>query len=415
MRAEQGGFANIDVPARLGRTELSERDRAWVTGAVYGTLRRQRYLDDLVAPYSKRALADLEPPVRAALRLGAYQLVEGVAAHAAVAETVGAAPERARGYVNGVLRALDRKGRPWPEPSGLGQRLSYPDWIVDDLVGGFGEVDARASLEAMNEPGAVTLRINPMRGDRAAVLRELELRGATATAGTMMPEAITVVGTGDLERLRSVREGRVSVQDQASQAVVGALDAQPGDRVLDVASAPGGKSAAIAERMGDTGTIVAADLHASRLRLVRETTGRLHLVSVHAIVASGEALPFRDGTFDRVLLDAPCSGLGVLRRRPEARWRIGPEQVTRLAALQCSLLGQAARMVKPGGRLVFSVCTLTRAETLGIDEWAASELTEFHSVPVMPSPWRPHGRGAIVLPHDAGTDGMFVLALERAG
>src|SRR5690242_15651505 len=114
VRAEDGGFANLDVPARLGRTQLSDRDRAWVTGAVYGTLRKQRYLDDLVAPHSKRALTELEPAVRAALRLGAYQLVEGVAAHAAVAETVGAAPERARGYVNGVLRSLDRRGRPWP-------------------------------------------------------------------------------------------------------------------------------------------------------------------------------------------------------------------------------------------------------------------------------------------------------------
>ncbi len=343
MRAEQGGFANLDVPARLGRTHLSERDRAWVTGAVYGTLRRRRYLDDVLAPHSKRPLLELEPSVRAALRLGAYQLVEGVAAHAAVSETVGAAPERARGYVNGVLRALDRHGRPWPEPSGLGSRLSYPDWIVDELVAGFGEADARAALEAMNEPGAVTLRVNPLRGDRATALRELEVRGASVSPGALLPDAIVVVGTGDLERLRSVREGRVTPQDQASQAVVLALDPQPGERVLDVASAPGGKSAAVAERMGDDGVVVAADIHAGRLRLVREAAGRLQLMAIQALVASGSALPFRDSSFDRVLLDAPCSGLGVLRRRPEARWRVQPEQVSQLAALQIGLLAGAAR------------------------------------------------------------------------
>jgi 16S rRNA (cytosine967-C5)-methyltransferase len=413
VRAEEGGFANLDVPARLGRTQLSDRDRAWVTGAVYGTLRQQRYLDDLLAPHSKRPIAELEPPVRAALRLGAYQLVDGVAAHAAVSETVGAAPERARGYVNGVLRSLDRKGRPWPEPSGLGQRLSYPDWIVDELIAGFGEADAQRALEAMNDPGAVTLRLNPLRGERAAVLRELEVRGAATSAGALVEDSIVVVGSGDLERLRSVREGRVTPQDQASQVVALVLDAQPGERVLDIASAPGGKTTGIAERMGDSGIVVAADLHASRLRLVREAAGRLHLASIHALVASGDALPFLDQTFDRVLLDAPCSGLGVLRRRPEARWRMQPAQVEQLAALQCSLLARAATMVRPGGRLVYSVCTLTRAETLAIDEWAAQEFPDFHAVAPPPAPWRPHGRGALILPHDAGTDGMFVLVLER--
>jgi 16S rRNA (cytosine967-C5)-methyltransferase len=415
VRAEDGGYANLDVPARLGRTRLSDRDRAWVTGAVYGTLRRQRYLDDLLAPHSNRSIAELEPAVRAALRLGAYQLVEGVPAHAAVAETVGAAPERARGYVNGVLRSLDRKGRPWPAPSGLGQRLSYPDWIVDELTEAFGAEDAERALEAMNEPGAVTLRVNLLRGDRAAVLRELEVRGATTSAGTLVDDAIVVVGTGDLERLRSVREGQVTPQDQASQAVVRAVDAQAGDRVLDVASAPGGKATGVAERMGDTGLVVATDLHASRLRLVREAAGRLHLASIQALVASGAQLPFAAGSFDRVLLDAPCSGLGVLRRRPEARWRVQPAQVEQLAELQCSLLAHAAAMVRPGGRLVYSVCTVTRAETLDIDAWAERELTDFEAVPVFAAPWRAHGRGALVLPHDAGTDGMFVLVLERRG
>jgi 16S rRNA (cytosine967-C5)-methyltransferase len=413
VRAEQGGYAHLDVPARIGRTTLSDRDRAWVTGAVYGTLRRQRYLDQLLASHSKRAVTELEPAVRAALRLGAYQLVEGVAAHAAVGETVGAAPERARGYVNGVLRSLDRHGRPWPTPSGLGELLSYPDWIVEELVTGFGELDARAALEAMNEPGAVTLRVNPMRADRAAVLRELEVRGAAITAGTLVPDAIVVVGSGDLERLRSVRDGRVSPQDQASQAVVSALDPQEGERLLDVASAPGGKACAAAERMRDTGVVVAGDVHAGRLRLVREAAGRLHLASVHALVGAGVALPFPPASFDRVLLDAPCSGLGVLRRRPEARWRVKPEQVTQLSALQCTLLGAAATAVRPGGRLVYSVCTLSRAETLEVDAWAATELTEFTAQSVLGAPWRPHGRGAIVLPHDAGSDGMFVLVLER--
>jgi 16S rRNA (cytosine967-C5)-methyltransferase len=245
------------------------------------------------------------------------------------------------------------------------------------------------------------------------VLRELEVRGAATADGTLFEDSIIVVGSGDLERLRSVREGRVTPQDQASQAVVLALDAQEGERVLDIASAPGGKTTGIAERMRDTGVVVAADLYASRLRLVREAAGRLHLTAIHALVASGDALPFPPATFDRVLLDAPCSGLGVLRRRPEARWRMQPAQVEQLAALQRTLLARAATMVRPGGRLVYSVCTVTRAETLDIDEWAALELTELTPVARLDAPWRAHGRGALLLPHDAGTDGMFVLVLER--
>ncbi len=414
VRAEQGGFANLDVPARIGRSQLSDRDRSWVTSAVYGTLRRQRYLDEIVSSHSKKPLVELEPAVRAALRLGAYQLVEGVAAHAAVGETVGAAPERARSYVNGVLRSLDRHGRPWAEPEGTGARLSYPDWIVDELVSQFGEPTALAALAAMNEPGAVTLRVNPLRGDRAAVLRELEVRGARTTAGALVPDSIVVVGSGDLERLRSVRDGSASPQDQASQAVIGALDPKAGERILDVASAPGGKACASAERMADTGLVVAADVHRGRLRLVREAAGRLHLASVQAVVGAGTALPFPGALFDRVLLDAPCSGLGVLRRRPEARWRVQPQQIDQLALLQQTLLGAAAEAVRPGGRLVYSVCTLSRAETLGVDEWASEHLTEFHAVSLLDAPWRAHGRGALILPHDAGSDGMFVLVLERA-
>ena len=178
--------------------------------------------------------------------------------------------------------------------------------------------------------------------------------------------------TGDLAALPAIAEGRATPQDQASQAIVAVLDPQPGDRVLDLASAPGGKATAAAERMGGEGLVVAADLHPGRVRTVlprrRRASGCGRPSST--MVADGRHPAVRDGAFDRVLLDAPCSGLGVLRRRPDARWRVQPDDVRDLAALQRVLLAAAARAVKPGGRLVYAVCTLSNEETLDVDEWA---------------------------------------------
>ncbi len=415
VRADTGGFANVDVPVRLRRSRLDQRDKDWVTDAVYGTLRRRRVIDDLLRPLSARPLELLDTEVRAALRLGAYQLLNGVPAHAAVSETVAVVRPSGRKYVNGVLRALGRTGPPFPiaEDAGDAAALSYPDWIVEELTANFGPDDARRALEAMNEPPAVTLRVNPRRGDVASVLRELEVRGGSVEPGRLVPSALRISGFGDIGALRAVRDGRASPHDEGSQAIVAVLDPQPGEVILDVASAPGGKACAAAERMDDTGLVVAADVHAGRLRLVREAAGRLQLQSIQALVGAGDALPFTPGRFDRVLLDAPCSGLGVLRRRPEARWRVQPEQLPSLSALQIRLLAAAGDAVRVGGRLVYSVCTLSQAETIAVDEWAAEHLPWFVALDPPGAPFRPHGRGAVVLPHDAGSDGMFVLVLER--
>jgi 16S rRNA (cytosine967-C5)-methyltransferase len=212
-----------------------------------------------------------------------------------------------------------------------------------------------------------------------------------------------------------VAEGRATPQDQASQAIVAVLDPQPGDRVLDIASAPGGKATASAERMNGLGVVVAADLHPGRVRTVARAAERIGVRStVVTLVADGRHPGVRDGAFDRVLLDAPCSGLGVLRRRPDARWRVLPTDVRDLAALQRVLLTAAADAVKPGGRLVYAVCTLSNEETSEVDDWAREHLPRLVAESPPPPPWRPLGRGAILLPSDAHTDGMFVVSFTRA-
>ena len=419
VRVEGGAFSHIVLPETLRKQSLEARDRAFVTDLVYGTLRMQRTLDALLTPVVSRPVASLDADVRAALRLGAYQLFSGVSPHAAVGETVGVVPARARGFVNGALRALARTGPPFRLPDGddvaaIGVRTSHPDWIVQTFVDELGHDAALATLALDNEPPSVTLRVNPMRTTTDEVARELRDRGVDVELGPLVPGALLARHTGDLGALDAVRGGRVTPQDQASQAVVAALDPQPGERMLDVAAAPGGKAVAAAERMFDDGLVVAADLHPARVRAIARAAARLGLDAVSPLAADGRRLPVRDASFDRVLLDAPCTGLGVLRRRPDARWRVQPRDVGQLAALQRELLTGAARAVRPGGRLVYSVCTLTRMETLAVDAFAASELPELVALEPPGQPWRPHGRGALLVPSAAGTDGMFVLVLERS-
>jgi 16S rRNA (cytosine967-C5)-methyltransferase len=416
LRVEDGAYSNLLLPATLRDSLLDTRDRAFATDLVYGTLRKQRALEYLLEQLSDRPLPELDTPVRIALRLGAYQLMHGVPAHAAVRETVEIAPERARGYVNGVLRTLARLGPPWPWPEGddaeaLGVRLSYPDWIVKRLLNDFGFEDARATLAIGNEPAAIALRVNPVTTSEE-VARELRVAETSVTRGALVEDSLLVRGSGDPARLAPVAEGRATPQDEASQAVVEILDPQPGETVVDVAAAPGGKATAIGERVGDRGLVLAADIHPGRIRLISAAAHRLGLRCVFSVVADGRALPARPASADRVLVDAPCSGLGVLRRRAEARWRISAEQIPPLATLQRDLLRAAAEVVRPGGVIVYSVCTLTYEETTGVD-WAMRELPNLVAEPPPGPPWRPRGRGAFLLPHDANTDGMFVLRLRR--
>lgn len=348
---------NVALPARLAASDLSERDRAFVTNLVYGTTRMQRACDFLVDRFTMR---HLDRPTRAALRLGAFQLYYlRTPPHAAVDGTVGIAPRRSRGLVNAVLRRVAGAPVEWPD---VATELSYPDWIVERLVADLGEDDALAALRTMDEPPEVTVRAD----------------GYT--------------------------------QDLASQWVAAEVGAGPGQRVVDLCAAPGGKATALAH----TGArVVANEAEPARARLVAGNAERT-ATRVPVVVGDGRRPPFAPTSADRVLVDAPCSGLGVLRRRPDARWRRRPDDVERLAALQKELLDAAAALVRPGGTLVYSVCTLTAAETTAVDDWLAAAHPELEPLEPPGAPWRPLGRGGLLLPQAAGTDGMALLRLRRS-
>jgi 16S rRNA (cytosine967-C5)-methyltransferase len=355
--AEQGAYANLALPALLGHSDLDERDRRFATELTYGATRMRRSCDWLVDRFVH---TDLDPTARAYLRLGAYQLAFlDTPAHAAVSATVSAAPRKLRGLVNAVLRRVADAPRDWPSD---GVRLSYPDWIIERLAADLGAEDAAGALDAMNEAGSVTERADGY------------------------------------------------VQDLASQWVAEAVDAKPGDLVLDLCAAPGGKATWLA---GARANVLAADIRPGRVGLIADNVARLGLAGAVAVmIQDGRHPALRPGTFDHVLVDAPCSGLGALRRRPDARWRMAPADVEELAAMQVDLVEAARPLLRPGGTLVYSACTLTRAETLALDEHLAAAHPELTAQSVPGDPWRPWGRGALVLPQDAGTDGMYLLRLR---
>lgn len=350
-----GAYANLVLGPMLATSGLTDMDRRFVTELVYGTTRMRRACDSVIDRF---VTSPPDEATRSVLRLGAYQLVfAGVPPHAAVGETVGLAPKRTRGFVNAVLRKISRLSigeLDWPSD---GARLSYPEWMVELFRGELGD-DAMPALARMNAPPPVTFRADGY------------------------------------------------VQDESSQWVAAAVGALPGELILDVCAAPGGKATAM---MGTGARVIAADQRMRRALLVRDNASTLEL-DLPVVCADGVASPFRNGSFDAVLLDAPCSGLGALRRRADARWRIQPDDITELADLQARLLVGAAAMVAPGGRLVYSVCTITAAESV---DHLTPDGFEVDATPPLVGTWRGFEQGWRVLPHDADTDAMVMIRYRR--
>jgi len=360
LRIDDGAYANLVLPGLLTSSGLSARDRAFVTELVYGTTRMRRACDWIV----DRFLTKEPPPeARALLRLGAYQLVFlGTPAHAAVSATVGVTPRPLRGLVNAVLRrAADAGPVEWPDDA---TRLSYPDWIIDRLTADLGSDVARAALEHMNRAGEVHERDDGY------------------------------------------------VQDPASQDVARHVGAEPGDVVLDACAAPGGKATLMA-RAGPA-LVAAVDVNEARTGLIAANAARVGARGVAAVTADSRRPPWRPHTFDRILVDAPCSGLGVLGRRADARWRIQPDAVADLQGLQRELMEASIALLRAGGVVVYSACTLTLAETSAMDDWLAGAHPELIAQDPPEKPWQRFGRGGRLLPQDAGTDGMYVLRLGAA-
>ncbi len=361
IRVESGGaYANLVLPDMLAKSDLSDPDRRFVTQLVYGSTRMKRACDHLVDRF---LLSPADEQVRAALRIGTFQLVFlKTPPHAAVDATVSAVAGGGRKVVNAVLRRVANAPVEYPdEPT----RLSYPTWIYKRMSESLGSDRAVAALEAMNRPATATARDDGY------------------------------------------------VQDRASQLVVDAVEAQPGELVVDLCAAPGGKATGLAARGAK---VVAGDRRLSRVGLVADNVASLGY-DVAVLAADGRHSPLRDASADRVLVDAPCSGFGSLRSRPDARWRIDPQAPARLAELQFDLLASGARLLKPDGVLTYSVCTFGDAEGADVVKRATAELgLELLEPPG--SPWLATDGIAMLVPgaeaEDGAHDGMMLARLRRA-
>ncbi len=411
---DDGAYSTRVLPALLSRSALSERDRALATELTFGTLRRLVGLDRAIGLRSTRPIGRMSRGARAVLRLGAYQLVHTrIPTHAAVAESVALAAPRERGFVNAVLRRLAEE--PPPPPDGdadedVAARTGMSPWAVRELRRILGDDEAEVAAEAFGERALLCLRVNTCRTDVRRLTEALRDTGRRPLPGSIVPDCLLLDG-GDPSRLPGFADGWFAIQDQASAFVVDALDVRPGDRVFDACAAPGGKSAHAACLAGSLGQVVAGELHPERAPLIRATGDRLG-VRIITLVQDASRPALR-GPFDRVLVDAPCSGLGSARRRPELLWRPRAVDLSGYARRQVAIAAAAADLLRPGGRLVYSVCTFPRAETD-----AACDALVRHRPDLEPAPIDgPRGPAHRIRlwPHREGTDGMFLAAFTKRG
>lgn len=428
-RVEEGGaYASRALDAALARAGAADaREAALATELVYGTLRRSLQLDAALAPHSRRGLSEVDPPARVALRLGAYQLLFlRTPSHAAVGETValvkGVDHGRAAGFVNAVLRALARAPSPPSppprslDPAGhLAVSESLPRWLAEEWIAWLGEEEARGLAAAMNGPAPLTLR-SPRRGE---LVERLRAAGVAARPATRSPHGVVVEG-GSVEQASRAAGGiPFQVQDESAQLVTlyaaGDLAGRRA-RVLDLCAAPGGKAFHLAEILGEGSEVVAVEIHPRKADALRREAAARKLAAVRVICADG-ARPIpgvEPGSFDAVLVDAPCAGLGTLRRHPELKGRRAAEDLPRLAEVQRAILANGLACARPGAPVTYAICSLSRAEGPEVVAAALSAGARRLPPPAAVPPDLLTAEGDLLsLPHRTGGDGFYAARLAR--
>jgi len=429
----QKSYADVLLDRTLKARPLAELDRALLTELVYGTLRWRGKIDAEIGRHLQRPLEKADGALRNLLRLAVYQLLflDKIPEYAAVNEAVELARSRrgakAAGFVNGVLRNFlrDKSHRAAPNPAAqsideVAAEYSHPAWLVRRWSEEFGPEAARELMRANNERAPLCLRVNALRCGRAELLKRFADAGIEAAAGAHSPQAVLLRCAGAVENLPGFSAGLFQVQGEASQLVGFLLAPRPGERVLDLCAAPGGKTAHLAELMEDRGELIAIDKSAPGIEKIRENLARLGIGCARAVPADAAAeLPgLEPESFDRILLDAPCSGLGTLRAHPEIKWQRTQSDIRRLARLQAQLLRRAAVYLKPGGVMVYATCTLSRPENEENIENFLAQRREFElqqAASYLPLQARPMARDRFyqALPQRDGSDGFFAARLRK--
>lgn len=432
-----GAYANLALQQALTSEKLSLADRGLVTELVYGTLKQRLALDWHLQCFLSKPLESLPPTLQEILRLGAYQLLflNKIPARAAINEAVNQTKAKGltglSGMVNGVLRNLERNKQELtlPDPEAqpalyLSINYSHPLWMVERWLKRWGFADAKALCQTNNSPAPTWLRVNSLRLTREELGERLSRAGVESSFGDRVPESIEIAGFSSLEKLEPLQAGLCTVQDESSMLVAHVLDAQAGEHVVDACAAPGGKTTHIAQLMRNTGKISAFEIHPHKLQLIEGICRRLGVCCVETRQGDARELSkLVSGPVDRVLVDAPCSGLGVLRRKPDARWRKTVGEIQELQGLQLQILLEGAKILRPGGTLVYSTCTIEPEENFEVIKLFRRLHPEFSPVDlnkVLPfilereSDRHMASKGYIqFLPHIHKMDGFFVAALTR--
>ncbi len=409
---------------------LDARDRALAMRLSYGAIQRRATLDHVLLELSERPVARLDPHVLAALRLGSYELLylAGAPDRAVVADCVELAKSAGRGghgLVNAVLRRAAREGAAAllgdlteATPAAAALKHSHPEWVAELWWQELGAEQARALMAAGNEPGELALRANALVCDVDALARELPV---ATRRDPLAPEALVVAAPFDVHASSLWRAGAFTAQSRASMLVAHALAPRPGERVLDLCAAPGGKTTHLAALMEGGGEVVAVERDRRRAGALARNVERLRAGNVRVVLADAARLPADLGRFDRVLVDPPCTGLGTLQAHPDLRWRIAPEDPARLAALQAQILAAGAAALRSGGALVYSTCTISPTENERLiasflDSHADFHLDDLAAERPRLAPAARTGAGArcvLTLPHRDHTAGFFIARLRR--
>lgn len=419
-------YSNLLLHQTIETYKINDKDRGLLTELTYGTLQHQMTLDYYLEPFVR---GKIDVWVRELLRMSLYQIVylTKIPPHAAVHEAVEIAKKRGHkgiaGMVNGVLRSVLREGVRSVEAiqdpiERIAIETSHPQWLIERWVALYGEDTARVIALTNNRPAKMTFRVNETKTTKAALTEQLEERGFIIRLGDVVEECL-ISENGNPGNTALYNEGLMTIQDESSMLPVQALQLEEGLRVLDMCAAPGGKTTHIAEKMNDTGEVFAHDLHAHKVKLIEKNAKRLGLTSIQAQSGDSRKLveTYGEQAFDRILVDAPCSGFGVIRRKPEIKYTKTAEDVANLANIQLSLLSTAEKLLKEDGIIVYSTCTIDAMEN---EEVAKRFIEEHATMEIVPLSMFEEKKGLMVeddllqvLPQDFDGDGFFVAAFRK--
>lgn len=419
-------YSNLLLHQTIEKYKIEAKDRALLTEITYGTLQHKLTLDYYLAPFVR---GKVEAWVQWLLRLSLFQMhyLTRIPPHAAVNEAVEIAKRRGHqgiaSMVNGILRSILRQGvRSTDEIQNEMERLaiatSHPQWLVERYIETYGIEQTATMLAYNNLPAKQTVRVNTLKATPAEAIALLEQEGITAVQSEFLPECLTLTG-GQAARTEAFKKGFITIQDESSMLPANVLNPQPGMRVLDMCAAPGGKTTHLAEKMHNQGSVLALDLHPHKLELIDENTARLDIEIVQTAPLDGRkaASTLQKESFDAILIDAPCSGLGVMRRKPDIKYTKRLEDFANLQAIQLGILANAVELLKPNGRLVYSTCTIDKEENEGTVQafLAAHPIMEailLENLPQQLAEVQDNGM-LQVFPQHMDSDGFFVAAFRK--